>query len=144
MFIPVRNDRAGDRIPDIRMSFQFINSGCIDIDLFDNGISAGFYCSFLAAYSNWAVATGTQGHLRVPDFVLPKNSSEGALEINGIASDDLMVDPVRAQEANMVRAFSEQVLSGKLNDSWPDWALKTQIVANACLDSTRAGRPVSL
>ena len=111
--------------------------------LFDADVSCGFYCSFVSAYSNWVVMTGTNGHLRVPDFVLPKNSSSGALEINGVLHDDLTHNPDTAQETRMVRAFAAQVLSGKLNDAWPDWALKTQVVTNACLDSARAGRPVS-
>jgi hypothetical protein len=42
----------------------------------------------------------------------------------------------------MVRSFATQVLSGKLNNAWPEWALKTQIVANACVDSAHAGRPI--
>jgi predicted dehydrogenase len=112
--------------------------------IFDNQVSAGFYCSFLSAYSNWAVATGTNGNVRVPDFVLPKKSSQGALEIDGNSSDDLIMDPATAQETMMIRAFSKQVLSGKLNDAWSEWALKTQIVTNACLNAARAGRPVSL
>lgn len=112
--------------------------------LFDGDVSSGFYCSFLAAYSNWVTVTGTKGHLRVPDFVLPKNSSQGALEINGAHSDDLVVDPSTAQDANMLRAFAAQVFSGKLNESWPEWALKTQIVTNACLESSRTNRPTLL
>ncbi len=111
--------------------------------LFDNDVSSGFFCSFLAAYDNWAVLTGTQGHIHIPDFVLPKRSSQGALEINGVLSDDLKLDPFTIQETNMVRAFAHQVLSGKLNDAWPEWSIKTQIVTNACLDSARAGRPVA-
>lgn len=112
--------------------------------IFDDDVSCGFHCSFVSAYSNWVVATGTNGQLRVPDFVLPKNSSSGALEINGRILDDLTHNPDTAQETRMVRAFSAQALSGKLNDAWPDWALKTQIVTNACLDSARAGRVVSI
>jgi predicted dehydrogenase len=112
--------------------------------LFDDGVSSGFYCSFLTAYSNWVAATGTKGHLRVPDFVLPKNSSRGALEINGILSDDLITDPAVAQDTNMIRVFAAQVLSGKLNDAWPDWALKTQIVTNACLEAARSGKLVAV
>lgn len=111
---------------------------------FDDNVSCGFYCSFVSAYSNWVMVTGTNGHLRVPDFVLPKNSSSGALEINGVLSDDLTHNPDAAQETRMVHAFAAQVLSGKLNDAWPEWALKTQIVTNACLDSARARRPVNL
>jgi len=111
---------------------------------FENNVSSGFFCSFVSAYSNWVTVTGTKGHLRVPDFVLPKKSSQGALEIDGVLSDDLTINPATAQDANMIRAFADQVLSGKLNDAWPQWALKTQIVTNACLDSARAGHPVSL
>jgi predicted dehydrogenase len=112
--------------------------------LFDRDISAGFYCSFLTAYRDWVVATGTHGSIRVPDFVHPRKSSQGALDIDGIISDDLVMNPQAAQEVNMLRAFSTQALSGKLNDAWPDWALKTQVVTNACMEAARSGRPVTL
>jgi predicted dehydrogenase len=112
--------------------------------LFDDSVSSGFYCSFLTAYSNWVAVMGTNGHLRVPDFVLPKNSSQGALEINGTLSDDLIMDPAATQDTNMIRAFAAQSLSGKLNEEWPEWALKTQIVTNACMDSARSSRPVAI
>jgi hypothetical protein len=54
------------------------------------------------------------------------------------------MNPLAAQEANMIRNFANQALSGKLNDAWPEWALKTQIVTNACMEAARSGRPVSL
>jgi predicted dehydrogenase len=111
---------------------------------FGNNVSSGFFCSFLSAYSNWATVIGTQGQIRVPDFVLPKKSSEGSLEIDGTLTDDLTFNPDTAQDANMIHAFASQVLSGKLNDAWPQWALKTQIVTNACLDSARTGRSIAL
>jgi len=44
-----------------------------------------------------------------------------------------------AQETNLFRNFASAVQSGVLNDSWPNMALKTQRVVNACLDSARAG-----
>jgi len=112
--------------------------------LFERDISAGFFCSFLSASSDWAIATGTNGTIRLPDFVHPRKSNQGAIDINGTVTDDLVMNPQAAQEVNMIRAFSTQVLSGKLNEDWPDWALKTQIVANACLDAARAGQVVSL
>ena len=112
--------------------------------LFDNKISAGFYCSFLTAYRDWVIATGTNGSVRIPDFVHPRKSSQGALDIDGTVSDDLLMDPSTAQDVNMIRAFSSQVLSGKLNEAWPDWALKTQIVTNACMEAARSSRPVKL
>ena len=112
--------------------------------LFDDNVSSGFYCSFTTAYSNWVSVMGTKGNLRVPDFVIPKNSSQGALEINGVLSDDLKMDPATTPDTNMIRNFSAQVLSGKLNDAWPDWALKTQIVTNACLEAARSGKSVAV
>jgi hypothetical protein len=45
----------------------------------------------------------------------------------------------------MIRNFSNQVRSGKLNGEWPMWALQTQKVLDACVDSAKNGnRPVSL
>ncbi len=112
--------------------------------LFDDRISAGFYCSFLTAYRDWVVATGTNGSVRIPDFVHPRKSCEGALDIDGTVSDDLVLDPMAAQETNMIRNFAGQALSGELNQEWMDWALKTQIVTNACLEAARSERPVAL
>ena len=40
-----------------------------------------------------------------------------------------------AQEANMIRNFSEQVLSGQLNEWWPEAALKTQQVMAKCIEA---------
>lgn len=127
---------AGDRSP-APVPFDF--SGEL---LFENNVSSGFFCSFLTAYSNTATISGTHGNLRIPDFVLPAKSSHGALDINGELTDNSGVDPLTAQETNMVRAFADQVLSGKLNDAWPEWALKTQIVMNACLESARTSTAV--
>jgi hypothetical protein len=76
--------------------------------------------------------------------VHPRKSSQGALDIDGTMSDDLVTDPSTAQETNMIRNFANQALSGKLNTEWSDSALKTQIVANACMDAARSGRPVVL
>ena len=112
--------------------------------LFDNNISAGFFCSFLTAYRDWVIAIGTNGSVRIPDFVHPRKSCEGALDIDGTISDDLLMDPLVAQESNMIRNFANQALSGKLNNAWPEWAFKTQIVTNACMEAARTGRPVKL
>jgi hypothetical protein len=39
----------------------------------------------------------------------------------------------------MIRNFAAQVQSGKLNEFWPEVALKTQLVLDACLASARDG-----
>jgi hypothetical protein len=40
-----------------------------------------------------------------------------------------------AQESNLFREFGKQIRSGRLNNDWPEFALKTQIVMDACLNS---------
>ena len=47
--------------------------------------------------------------------------------------------PHAAQEVNMIRNFSEIVTSRKLDPTWGDIALKTQIALDACLQSAREG-----
>jgi predicted dehydrogenase len=123
--------------------------------LFDEGVSAGFYCSFLAENQQWANVGGTRGYLQVPDFVLPFQGGEIGFEVYNSAFEvrgcDFEMKPNRrwisvaehshshptAQEANLFRNFAGRVLAGKLSTEWPEWALKTQQVMDACLDSAR-------
>ncbi len=49
-----------------------------------------------------------------------------------------------AQDTRMFRNFADQIFSGKLNDDWPAWALKTQKVLDACLKAAQRGSPVML
>jgi len=113
---------------------------------FDGGVSSGFYCSFLTAYRNCAEINGTKGHLRLADFVMPAAGSKTAFEVNdrAVPSDHSADDPTMAQETNMIRNFANQILSGKLNDEWPMWALKTQKVLDACHEAARHDSPVKI
>jgi predicted dehydrogenase len=117
---------------------------------FDGGVSSGFYCSFLAANQQTVTITGTKGLLKVPDFVNPFRG-EPAFETfkvefhsdggNSFAQPvsqkfphtESGDNPAVAQEANMFRNFANQIFSGKLNDDWPEIALKTQQVQDDCL-----------
>ena len=131
--------------------------------LFDGGVSAGFYCSFLTALQQWAHVIGAKGSLRVDDFVLPFSGSEMSFEAGNaeflVSGCDFNMAPgmhrvvvpepshgqATAQETNLFRSFADQVRSGGVNDLWPDLALKTQQVVNACLESALAGgKPVNL
>ena len=48
-----------------------------------------------------------------------------------------------AQEVNLFRNFAAAVRSGRRNELWPEIALKTQQLVNACLESANAeGKPV--
>jgi len=125
--------------------------------LFDEGVSAGFYCSFLTQLQEWAYISGTEGYLHARDFVLPFFGCETAFETlqpaQHIRGCDFNLEPNRqswktkeygnshptAQESNLFRAFVEQVQSGTLNEAWPEMALKTQQVMQASLASAAAG-----
>ncbi|MFO1478146.1 MAG: Gfo/Idh/MocA family oxidoreductase [Verrucomicrobiota bacterium] len=112
---------------------------------FDDGVSASFFSSFLVQTQQWIQFSGTKGCLRVPDFVHPFNHLEPAFEVNReerrVNADPTgagNVDAV-AQQTWLFRNFAGIVASGIQDDFWPDIALKTQRVMDACLDSARAG-----
>ena len=115
--------------------------------IFDGGVSAGFYSAFTVQFQQWVTVSGEKGSLRIPDFVHSANDHESAFEVNQqeirVKSCDCVGEHSQsramAQEANMIRNFASQVRSGKLNLEWPEMALKTQQVMDACLDSARAG-----
>jgi predicted dehydrogenase len=123
--------------------------------LFPDGASAGFFCSFLAQNQEWAQVSGTKGYLQVEDFVVPfagdhagytihnheyrKNGCEFKMDaaVRRLNIPEHSQAHADAQESNQFRQFACQVQSGKLNQEWPDFALKTQRVMEACLDSAR-------
>ena len=123
---------------------------------FDGGVSATFYCSFITELQQWVHVSGTKGSLRVSDFVLPDHGTEAAFEVSNpsyhIVGCDFDMDPgtrrfsvpershghPSAQESNLFRNFGQAALSGRLNATWPEMALQTQLVMEACLASARA------
>lgn len=130
---------------------------------FESGVSASFYCSFLSELQQWAHISGTKGSLRVSDFVLPHFGNQLGFEVSNPAytiegCDFAMTPNIRhvtvpeysnshpsAQESRLFRNFANQVTSGNLNQVWPDIALKTQRVMDACLASAESdGRRVDL
>ncbi len=126
--------------------------------VFAGNVSAGFYCSFLAAFNQWVSVSGQKGWLRLPDFVHPFDSYECAFEVNQKevrisaaagakcppGTDPMTQGHATAQDTRMFRNFANQIFSGRLNRDWPMWALKTQIVLDACLESARRGAAVKL
>ena len=123
--------------------------------LFEGGVSGSFYCSFVADTQQWAIVSGTGGILQVSDFVLPSAGEELAYvvrkhnfrkqgcdfrmemsEQTNLTREASHGAPT-AQEVNCFRNFADQILSGQSNEEWFEAALKTQTVANACLDAAR-------
>jgi len=130
--------------------------------LFPGGVSAAFYCSFRTENEQWATVSGTKGLVHVPDFVLPFFGDEVRFEVTSSVYQVTGCDfdmqrrtrPVvvpeysnshpTAQEANMFRAFSTLVVSGRRDPRWGDVTLRTQLVMEACARSAKSGRPVRL
>ncbi len=124
---------------------------------FAGGASAAFYCSFRTEAQQWAHISGTKGWLYLADFVLPWHGHASAFEantpvfhVNGCtyhmeshpkrhAAREYSDGDPTAQEANMMRTFSNLVFSGQRDESWGAIALQTQRVLDACLASARAG-----
>jgi predicted dehydrogenase len=124
---------------------------------FEHGVSSSFYCSFLTHNEQWAYVSGSNGYLRISDFVAPFFGSELGFEINqathNVTGCDFNMEShwrrfavpeysnshPTAQETNLFRNFARQIISGKLNTAWPEMALKTQQVMDACSTSARNG-----
>ena len=131
--------------------------------LWDDGVSASFYCSFNTALQQWANISGTRGYLHVPDFVLPfygnqLNFSVHQADFVEEGCDFRMENYVQqygvaergngalnAQETELFRNFSELVLNGEVDETWPRISMLTQRVLDGCLESARnESNPVSI
>lgn len=125
--------------------------------LFDDGVSASFYCSFITELQQTIEVSGSRGYLHLSDFVLPFYGCQAEFEtvnpafaVNGC---DFNMEPHRqrwavneysnshptSQETNLFRQFGGQIRSGSLNREWPQWALKTQQLVHACEESAAEG-----
>jgi predicted dehydrogenase len=147
-----------------RVSGRILNANSAGVPLefsaelfFAGGISASFYCSFLAENQQWAVISGALGHLRLNDFVLPFFGGEAAFEITKpafevygchfnmvghtrrIAAPEYSNNYVNSQETNLFRRFGELALSKRPDPVWAEIALQTQQVMDACLASANRG-----
>jgi predicted dehydrogenase len=120
--------------------------------IFDDDTSASFFCSFLAAFQQWSIISGTNGKLYISDFVHPSNIHESSFEINNTqvrvkcctCTGEHTVSRAQAQDTNMIRNFVNQIHSGKLNDEWPMMSVTTQRVMDACLESAKNGNKLIL
>ena len=122
---------------------------------YENGVNASYYCSFVAGNQQWAHVCGTEGTVRLDDFVVPFYGSEvkyivGKTESNQHVCDFNMEQHDRvvsvneyggshptAQETGLFRNFGELVLGGAPDPKWGDIALKTQQVMMACIESSK-------
>jgi len=130
---------------------------------FEDGVSAVFYCSFRTQHQQWLHVSGSEGYLRIDDFVLPYRGSELVVHTG---RDQFLIEnctttmehhPKRlavhefdaghhsAQEVRMIRTFANAVLSKEWNSQWPHWTLATQKILDACfLSAKKDGAPVAV
>lgn len=122
---------------------------------FADGQTATFYNSFRGNHQQWVHLSGTAGYIEWKDFVLPYYGNTVTFETG---NHDFAVDGcdfnmerhrevvelpeysnnhATAQETKLFRNFSQLVLDGRIDDFWPDVALKTQLVLDAVLQSAR-------
>jgi predicted dehydrogenase len=120
---------------------------------FEDGVTSSFYCSFLTENEQWVNVSGERGHLRLADFVLPFSGTKVVFETGCPTFDvrgcDFEMQPRRrqwvvkecshsdptSQESRLFHNFAAQIQSGTLNLLWPEMALKTQQVLDACRES---------
>ena len=72
---------------------------------------------------------------------------EISFQVNGqrIAVAESGSPHATSQETNLFRHFADQIQRGGLNDAWPEIALQTQQVVNACSASAEnGGQPVAI
>lgn len=127
---------------------------------FEGGTTASFYCSFHTETQQWAHFSGEKGYVFLDDFVLPWfgtasrwSTHQAQVIAEGCflrmenheryhAVDEIATAGKTSQETNMFRTFSNNVLTNQPDDYWPEIALKTQLVLEACLLSARTNQPV--
>jgi predicted dehydrogenase len=125
--------------------------------LFDGGVSATMYNSFLTEHQQWVNVSGSRGHVVVSDFILPNYGAELSFDVYNpefsVVGCQFDMIPHRrkvtvseysnnrpgAQETNLFRSFADLALSGTPDSHWPEIALKTQQVMDAVITSAREG-----
>ncbi len=130
--------------------------------MFASGVSATFYCSFEAEHQQWVNISGTKGHIAMNDFVLPYFGPEVGFDVEQahfdvdlcqfhmerhsrrVSVNEYSDSHSTSQETKLFRQFGELVLGGEPDSHWPEIALKTQIVLDACLKSARGDEEVAL
>jgi predicted dehydrogenase len=124
---------------------------------FPGDVSAAFYCSFLTENQQTATLSGDTGYITVNDFVLPFYDAEAVwqesshvLEIDNCrwnfrrhtetrAIPEYASGEPNSQEVTMVKRMAQCVIDGQLDPLFPELALKTQRILDACLRSDIAG-----
>ncbi|MEM6469973.1 MAG: Gfo/Idh/MocA family oxidoreductase [Planctomycetota bacterium] len=116
---------------------------------FADGVTAGFFCSFMSANQQTALVSGEAGYLSVDDFVLPLYDSQTNWKINrhelsiqggywnfkrrsdAFSCDEFHSGEAKSQEVQMIRTFVETASVNYPDRRFAERALKTQQVLDA-------------
>ena len=122
---------------------------------YENGVNASYYCSFMTGNQQWAHICGTDGTVRLDDFVVPFYGSEVKYTVSNTESNQHVCDfnmeqhdrtvavheyggsHPTSQEMGLFRNFGDLVLSGAPDPKWSEIVLKTQKVLMACIESSK-------
>lgn len=110
---------------------------------FAAGVHASFDCSFLIPGRRWLELAGTEGTLRIPDFVVPVPENDVDWEL-GYDRVPRAGFPGAVGAEGLFRTFAREVAAGGFSPHWAMIALKTQQLLDACWESARLGRPLFL
>lgn len=116
---------------------------------FDDGLTAGLFCSFLSVNQQTATLSGNRGYVTLDDFVLPFHGSQSSWQSH---QHELFIDNCRwnfgrhtklhgvkeqasgeatSQEVRMIRHFADEALHQRIDTRAADIAVKTQVVLDA-------------
>ncbi len=127
---------------------------------FPGDVSFGFFSSFLVDQQQTFTISGTNGSIYLDDFVLPTFGSTATFDVikndfqvsgcqfnmaqyrDRVMTKEFSNNHPTSQETNLFRTFSDLVLSGKPDPTWPEISLKTQLVLDACMESAQCGGKV--
>ena len=128
----------------IHTTGELVFEGCSGLRL------ARFQCSYCHPLRQWVEIVGDGGCIRIPDFVIG-SPSEAEVEIETESTlneletlhrrtlERIVVENC-IQEAEMIECFS-RIAAGidPIDSQWPRWAIETQRVTDAIMNSAEAG-----
>lgn len=110
---------------------------------FPNGGTADFYCSFLSPLQKWLRISGSAGNLHVPDFVRPLQEFDIEWELNHVGEPRTESRGMNS-EPQMYKTFAAAAHADTPDRKWAEYALKTQMVLDACVRAAESGRAVGM
>ena len=128
-----------------RVSGRVLDGGTAIMDFsaeldFSGGVTAAFQRSFLAPRQMWFNVSGSEGYVRVSDFISPVAENDTDWELN-YKREPRAAEPYVGSEALMFARFAAEVASGAGNSPWAEISMKTQVLLDACERSARTGLP---